>query len=294
MRVKQMAITGLLVGAARALLPRTTFGTQKPLARGLARRRAARKQQQAQRMPAPAPETPAKVEGHARRLSQLQGHTCLVLNADWQPLSYLPLSVWSWQDAVKAAWQERVHVVSSYDVRVRSASASFAIPSVVVLRNYEKRGADKAPKFSKRLMMLRDGYRCQYCKDSFPPSLLTCDHVVPRAYGGSSTWENTVCACTACNAKKASLLPSQLKAVGMKLPNPRAPSAYELEAAARGLAVHNLLRKQNVHESWKIHIGAADLNATMARVAQENEELFATDVEPRKLARRDRSVAYSR
>ena len=291
MRVKQMAITGLLVGAARALMPRTTFGANK---RGLARRRAARKQQQAQRMPAPAPETPAKVEGHARRLSQLQGHTCLVLNADWQPLSYLPLSVWSWQDAVKAAWQERVHVVSSYDVRVRSASASFAIPSVVVLRNYEKRGAEKAPKFSKRLMMLRDGYRCQYCKDSFPPSLLTCDHVVPRAYGGSSTWENTVCACTACNAKKASLLPSQLKAVGMRLPNPRAPSAYELEAAARGLAVHNLLRKQNVHESWKIHIGAADLNATMQKVARENEELFATDVEPRKLARRDRSVAYSR
>ena len=253
MRVKQMAITGLLVGAARALLPRTTFGTRKPLARGLARRRAARKQQQAQRMPAPAPETPAKVEGHARRLSQLQGHTCLVLNADWQPLSYLPLSVWSWQDAVKAAWQERVHVVSSYDVRVRSASASFAIPSVVVLRNYEKRGAEKAPKFSKRLMMLRDGYRCQYCKDSFPPSLLTCDHVVPRAYGGSSTWENTVCACTACNAKKASLLPSQLKAVGMRLPNPRAPSAYELEAAARGLAVHNLLRKKNVHVCVEIN-----------------------------------------
>ena len=289
MRVKQMAITGLLVGAARALMPRTTFGANK---RGLARRRAARKQQQAQRMPSPAPEK--KVDGHARRLSQLQGHTCLVLNADWQPLSYLPLSVWSWQDAVKAAWQERVHVVSSYDVRVRSASASFAIPSVVVLRNYEKRGAEKAPKFSKRLMMLRDGYRCQYCKDSFPPSLLTCDHVVPRAYGGSSTWENTVCACTACNAKKASLLPSQLKAVGMRLPNPRAPSAYELEAAARGLAVHNLLRKQNVHESWKIHIGAADLNATMQKVARENEELFATDVEPRKLARRDRSVAYSR
>jgi len=174
MRVKRMAITGLLVGAARALMPRTTFGANK---RGLARRRAARRNQQAQRMPAPAPETPAKVEGHARRLSQLQGHTCLVLNADWQPLSYLPLSVWSWQDAVKAAWQERVHVVSSYDVRVRSASASFAIPSVVVLRNYEKRGAEKAPKFSKRLMMLRDGYRCQYCKDSFPPSLLTCDHV---------------------------------------------------------------------------------------------------------------------
>ena len=84
MRVKQMAITGLLVGAARALMPRSTFGANK---RGLARRRAARKQQQAQRMPSTPPE---KVDGHARRLSQLQGHTCLVLNADWQPLSYLP------------------------------------------------------------------------------------------------------------------------------------------------------------------------------------------------------------
>ena len=49
-----------------------------------------------------------------------------------------------------------------------------------------------------------------------------------------------------------------------------------------------------VHESWKIHIGAAELNATMAKVAKENAETFATDVEPRKLARRDRSVAYSR
>ena len=49
-----------------------------------------------------------------------------------------------------------------------------------------------------------------------------------------------------------------------------------------------------VHESWKIHIGAAELNATMAKVARENEGLFATDVEPRKLVKRDRSVAYSR
>jgi len=177
MKLELMALTASFLGCTKGFVPSVVRGPGKPITRGLARRRAARRNQQAQRMPAPAPETPAKVDDHARRLSQLQGHTCLVLNADWQPLSYLPLSVWSWQDAVKAAWQERVHVVSSYDVRVRSASASFAIPSVVVLRNYEKRGAEKAPKFSKRLMMLRDGYRCQYCKDSFPPSLLTCDHV---------------------------------------------------------------------------------------------------------------------
>lgn len=290
MRLPQMAITALLLGAARGLLPRSKFGAQKPITRGLARRRAARKLQ-AKRIAAPMPEAPReKLDDHARRLTALQGYTALVLNADWQPLSYLPLSVWSWQDAVKAAWQERVHVVSSYDVRVHSASASFAIPSVVVLRNYERRGTDKAPKFSKRLMMLRDNYCCQYCKGAFPPSMLTCDHVVPKASGGASTWENTVCACTACNEKKASLLPSQLKTVGMRLPQPRAPSAHQLEAAARGLCLRDLQRKTHVHESWKLHIGAVD-DATVERAAHEDARY---DVTPRKMRQRDRSVAYSR
>ena len=144
-------------------------------------------------------------------------------------------------------------------------------------------------------MMLRDG-RCQYCKDSFPPSLLTCDHVVPRAYGGSANGRTrSAPAICACNAKKASLLPSQLKAVGMRLPNPRAPSAYgDFRGPRPGLAVHNLLRKQNVHESWKIHIGAADLNVTMRESRSENEELLRDGRRAAQLARRDRSVAYSR
>ena len=192
--------------------------------------------------PSPAPEK--KVDGHARRLSQLQGHTCLVLNADWQPLELPPAQASGRQDAAKAAWQERVHVVSSYDVR--SASASFAIPSVVVLRNYEKRGAEKAW-FSKRLMMLRDGYRCQYCKDSFPPSLLTCDHVVLRAYGrlvdvgehglrlhGLQREEGVFVTFAAQGRRHAAAEPA--RALGLRARGRRA-----------GLAVHNLLRKKNVH-----------------------------------------------
>ena len=73
----------------------------------------------------------------------------------------------------------------------------------------------------------------------------------------------------------------------------RADAATGKHVASVAWGARNLISTQ-VHESWKIHIGAADLNATMARVAQENEELFATDVEPRKLVKRDRSVAYSR
>ena len=39
----------------------------------------------------------------------------LVLNADYRPLSYYPLSLWSWQDTVKSVFLDRVIIVSNYD-----------------------------------------------------------------------------------------------------------------------------------------------------------------------------------
>ncbi|MDA9624988.1 HNH endonuclease, partial [Candidatus Pelagibacter bacterium] len=38
----------------------------------------------------------------------------LVLNADFRPLSYYPLSIWCWQDAVKSVFLDRVSIVSNY------------------------------------------------------------------------------------------------------------------------------------------------------------------------------------
>ena len=52
----------------------------------------------------------------------LRDHPALVLNADFRPLSYLPLSLWPWQEAVKAAFLERVIVVAEYDTVVHSPS----------------------------------------------------------------------------------------------------------------------------------------------------------------------------
>ncbi|MEE8505556.1 MAG: HNH endonuclease, partial [Kiloniellales bacterium] len=60
----------------------------------------------------------------------------LVLNADFRPLSYLPLSLWSWQDSVKAVFLDRVNIVSEYDHAVRSPSIEMRLPSVIALRNY--------------------------------------------------------------------------------------------------------------------------------------------------------------
>ena len=62
----------------------------------------------------------------------------LVLNADFRPLSYYPLSLWSWQDAIKAVCLDRVNIVSNYDTIIRSPSFHMQLPSVVSLKDYVK------------------------------------------------------------------------------------------------------------------------------------------------------------
>ena len=63
----------------------------------------------------------------------------LVLNADYRPLSYYPLSLWSWQDSIKSVFLNRVSIVSYYDRVIRSPSFSMKLPSVIALKSYIKR-----------------------------------------------------------------------------------------------------------------------------------------------------------
>ena len=72
-----------------------------------------------------------------------QGSPCLVLNADYQPLSYWPLSTWPWQEAVKNVFLDRVSIVSSYRETVHSPSIEMRLPSVVALRDYVRQ--NRAP-----------------------------------------------------------------------------------------------------------------------------------------------------
>ena len=70
-------------------------------------------------------------------LSTAEGvYPALVLNADFRPLSYFPLSTWSWQDTVKAVFMDRVNVVSEYEHQVHSPSFAMQLPSVIALRKY--------------------------------------------------------------------------------------------------------------------------------------------------------------
>ena len=87
----------------------------------------------------------------------------LVLNADYRPLSYYPLSIWCWQDAIKAVFLDRVNIVSEYDKTVRSPSFEMRLPSVVSLKTYVK--PSRHPAFTRFNVFLRDRFTCQYCGD---------------------------------------------------------------------------------------------------------------------------------
>ena len=89
----------------------------------------------------------------------------LVLNADFRPLSYFPLSLWSWQDAIKAVFLDRVSVVAEYDRPIRSPSLTMKLPSVIALKEYVP--ADRRPAFTRFNVFLRDSFTCQYCGDDF-------------------------------------------------------------------------------------------------------------------------------
>ena len=169
--------------------------------------------------------------------SGLRQHPALVLNADYRPLSYYPLSLWPWHEAVKAAFLDRVDIIAEYDHVVRSPTTTIRIPSVVVLREFVK--PQKRVAFTRFNLFLRDEFSCQYCGAKGD---LTFDHVLPRSRGGITSWENVVAACSPCNLRKGS---RTLKQSGLMLRRPpRQPSAEEMQGHGRRFPPNHL------HKSW--------------------------------------------
>ena len=161
----------------------------------------------------------------------------LVLNADYRPLSYYPLSLWSWQDAIKAVCLDRVQIVSSYDRIVKSPSFEMFIPSVVSLKEYVKPA--RHPAFTRFNVFLRDKFQCQYCGSHDD---LTFDHVIPRSKGGRTTWENVVAACAPCNLRKANRLPREIRMFPSQAPFQ--PTVHDLHNNGRAFPPNHL------HQSW--------------------------------------------
>lgn len=161
----------------------------------------------------------------------------LVLNADYRPLSYYPLSLWCWQDAIKAIFLDRVNVLSTYEKAVHSPSFEMKLPSVVCLKSYIKPARN--PAFTRFNVFLRDRFSCQYCGSRDD---LTFDHLIPRSRGGMTTWDNVVTACSPCNLQKGGMMPHQC---GMSPAQaPFQPSIHDLHQNGR------MFPPNYLHDSW--------------------------------------------
>jgi 5-methylcytosine-specific restriction endonuclease McrA len=140
----------------------------------------------------------------------------LVLNASYEPLSIVPAT-----RAVSLILAGRAVSVDDSPKTLHSVSQDIQVPYVVRLNRFvRKNAAAKNAKFSRRGVMIRDGFTCVYC--DAPAE--TIDHVIPRTRGGGSTYENCVAACVRCNRKKGH---KSLADLNWALPvSPKAPSLF--------------------------------------------------------------------
>src|SRR3954452_9893002 len=175
--------------------------------------------------------------GHVNSHVSPGGWPALVLNADFRPLSYYPLSLWSWQDTIKAVFLERVNIVANYEQAVHSPSFEMKLPSVVSLKTFVRPSTN--PAFTRFNVFLRDRFACQYCGERDD---LTFDHIIPRSRGGLTTWENVVAACSPCNLAKGDRLPREVDMFPRQMPF--APSLMDLHRNGR------LFPPNFLHESW--------------------------------------------
>ncbi len=173
-----------------------------------------------------------------------QAFPALVLNADFRPLSYFPLSLWCWQDTVKAVFLDRVDIVSEYDRVVHSPSFEMRLPSVISLKQYVH--LDRRPAFTRFNVFLRDHFDCQYCGLNHHSEELTFDHVVPRSRGGRTIWANVVTACQTCNLRKGDRVPSECHMHPLR--PPQQPTTHQLQENGRGFPPNFL------HESWSDYL----------------------------------------
>jgi 5-methylcytosine-specific restriction endonuclease McrA len=165
----------------------------------------------------------------------------LILNATYQPLSIVGAD-----RAIKLLISGKATALDGSGKFFNYANGSMEIPYVILLKSAIKQHSNQKPaRFSRRGVMIRDSGLCVYCGNKAE----TIDHVLPRALGGTSTYENCVACCLTCNRKKAD---RPLKETGFKLnANLKPPSrlASMLDKAHR---------TEGAYSYWKPYIEMFD------------------------------------
>jgi 5-methylcytosine-specific restriction endonuclease McrA len=152
----------------------------------------------------------------------------LVLNATYEPISFVTL-----KRAVVLLLKEKAEVIeANVERKLRAEKTTFPYPLVIRLVTYVP-----VPRFfnlplSRRSLLSRDNYTCQYCGSTEHP--LTIDHVIPKSRGGKTEWTNVVAACVSCNRKKGNKLPVEARMIPKHPPAKPAYIAVVLLGQAKG------------------------------------------------------------
>jgi 5-methylcytosine-specific restriction endonuclease McrA len=162
----------------------------------------------------------------------------LLLNSDYAPLHFV-----SDMDAIILFYKGRAEVVASletglpseWDETFSSPSTSIRVPATMrLLKRVNKRW--KPPRFRKKVLFNRDGWRCQYCNTKLGWSTIEVEHVLPTSRGGQTSWLNCVAACKPCNSRKDNRTPEE---AGMPLrKKPAYPSSLHFWDAMRSDSWH--------------------------------------------------------
>ena len=138
----------------------------------------------------------------------------LVLNA-----SYEPINVCGARRALVLVLKGVASAEEQSPHCVHSSRAAVRLPSVIRLLEY-RRIPHQTRSLSRKNILMRDRYTCQYCQRPLPSGELTLDHVIPRSRSGETAWENLVACCHSCNNRKGNRTPDE---AGMKLTRPPRP-----------------------------------------------------------------------
>ncbi len=161
----------------------------------------------------------------------------LVLNA-----SYEPLNIVSVKRAVVLLLKEKAELIEAAQARLRAERMTLAWPLVIRLVSYVPLPRRLPLPLSRRTVLARDLYTCQYCGSQPGRGELTVDHILPRSRGGNTSWENVVAACGPCNRRKGNRTPEE---ANMKLLS--APSRPRFIAVV-------LLGEAQGHEVWNKYL----------------------------------------
>jgi 5-methylcytosine-specific restriction endonuclease McrA len=134
---------------------------------------------------------------------------------------------------------------------VRAVSFDIMVPKIIRLLFYDRLPQTRV-KFNRRNIFARDENRCQYCGKKRATNELSLDHVIPRSRGGQTTWENVVCSCTRCNARK-----------GGRLPEEAGLSLYRKPAKPRRSPVIRLKLLSDKYQTWKQFLDNAYWNVEL-------------------------------